>query len=115
MVVPELDDNGVATLAVLQAVRQMGDSIKSMGERLEAQTDKINDVHTAVQVMAEQNKAIGEMKLDIEKMDGRLKALEDRNTMQDGAVKGFSLLKEYAPWILTASAFLWGLFGRHPS
>jgi hypothetical protein len=115
MIVPELDDNGVATLAVLQAVRQLGENVKTMGSRMEAQTDKLNDVHTAVQVMAEQNKAIGEMKLDIEKMEGRIKSLEDRNTLQDGAVRGMGFLKEYAPWLVAVLAFLWGMFGHAPA
>lgn len=112
MIVPELDDNGVATLAVLNAVKQMGDTIKVMGGRMDAQTEKLQELHMDVRIMAVQNSQLDDMKETMARLVERCQALENRNTLQDGAVKGFGAIGKYTPWLVAVLSFLWGLFGH---
>lgn len=114
-VTAELDDNGLAQLAVTTALRQLGGTMDRMANTVESLSSKVGDVHTDVQILKVQHEAINELRGEVKELKTKVSNLELRDAQQDGAAKLLGWMKDFGPWLIAILAFVWGLFGRHPS
>jgi hypothetical protein len=100
----------VATMAMIEAMRQIADTGKATNRILEAVQSEVKDVRErvirieATEFKAELNATRGEIDRlregEISRLDTRVSALEMHKAEQTGGIKTASAIKDYGPILL---------------
>lgn len=119
--IPE-SDTKVAHLAEVTALRQLTDTVNRMGrfmqnvgEKMDATTEKVSDMHTQIALLTQQNEQVKELKTVVTELVQRIAKIELLHAEQHGAAKFITAMKDFGPWLVSILIALWAFFEKSSS